>query len=186
MEPIFKYNPHHSIKSLVLTLGVIFLSSFKFNSPNINQELDYSLHAKYIYHFTKYFEWPTEKESGSFIIGIYGNKDLYGELKKISELKKINNRNIVVVDLSLEDDPSNCQMVFIGRASLINIDKIMLKIGNKPIMVLGDKMGYSKRGLDVNFIIKDDLLRFELSASALESKKIKTAKEIKSLALAVK
>ncbi len=170
------------LKALVLT---IVLSSFV-SGLNDNQELDYSLHAKYMYHFTKYFEWSSDKESGPFIYGVIGNKELYNELKKISELKKINKRNIVVVELTSEDDPTNCHMLFVGRSALVNIDKIMLKIGSKPIMVLGDKMGYMKRGVDINFIIKDDLLRFELNASALDSKSIKIAKEMKALATSVK
>ena len=163
----------------------MILSSFA-RPINDTQELDYSLHAKYMYHFTKYFEWPTEKGTGSFIIGVYNNHEIYAELKKISEVKKINNRPILVVELTYDDDPTNCQMVFVGRPALATIDRLMLKMGGKPIMVLGDKMGYSRRGIDVNFIIKDDLLRFELSASALESKRIKIAKEMIALATAVK
>lgn len=163
----------------------ILLSSFT-NSVNDTQELDYSLHAKYMYHFTKYFEWPADKSTGSFIIGVYNNHEIYAELKKISEVKKFNNRNILVVELTYEDDPSNCQMIFVGRPALAFIDRIMLRIGGKPIMVLGDKMGYAKRGIDVNFIVKDDLLRFELGVTALESKKIKIAKEMIALATTVK
>jgi hypothetical protein len=160
------------------------MSSF-FSGLNDNQELDYTLHAKYMYHFTKYFDWSSDKESGPFIYGVIGNKELFNELKKISEVKKINNRNIVVVELNSDDDPSNCHMLFVGRSSLLSIDKIMLKIGSKQILILGDKMGYMKRGLDINFIVKDDLLRFELNISGIESKKIKIAKEIKALANSV-
>lgn len=151
--------------------------------PAQTVEADYSLHSKYMYHFTKYFEWPPERQSGPFIMGIYANQELYLSLKNIADKKKVNNRNLLVVALNPEEDPINCHMLFVGRPALRFLDKIILKTADKPIILLSDKMGYLRKGSDINFLIKDNQLRFELAAHSIESKHIKIANEIKALAL---
>lgn len=146
-------------------------------------ELDYSLHAKYIYHFTKYIEWPETQQSGPFIVGIYSNHDLYLELKKIADSKKVKGRSMLPIELSPEDDPANCSMVFIGRAAIKTMDRVVLKIGGRPVIVMGDKAGLTYKGVEINFLVRDDMLRFEIEPTALDNKKIKIANELKRLAL---
>src|SRR5687768_9221554 len=44
----------------------------------------YAVHANIIYHFTKYINWPDDKKTGEFVIGVVGDTPLYDELKNFT------------------------------------------------------------------------------------------------------
>ncbi|MEF8811700.1 MAG: YfiR family protein, partial [Bacteroidales bacterium] len=45
--------------------------------------------AKFIYNFTKFFEWSQSGQSGDFVIGVLGSNDIYQELEDFTEGKKV-------------------------------------------------------------------------------------------------
>ena len=73
----------YKIKGLVF----IFLL-FSVSSVHAQQEKNYAVYANIIYRFTKYIDWPAEKKSGDFIIGVVGDTPLMEELKKVLLIKK--------------------------------------------------------------------------------------------------
>src|SRR5688500_10416091 len=56
--------------------------------------MDYAVHANIIYHFTKYIDWPEDKKSGDFVIGVIGDTPLFNELKKIISNKTAGSQKI--------------------------------------------------------------------------------------------
>jgi hypothetical protein len=59
-------------------------------------ETDYTIQATIIYRFTKYIDWPANKKSGDFIIGIVGDSPLYDDLKSFIGNKTVGSQKIVV------------------------------------------------------------------------------------------
>src|SRR6185503_208611 len=64
--------------------------------PAHAQRNPYAIHANIVYHFTKYINWPEDKKTGDFIIGIVGDSPLYEELKSFVANKMAGNQKIVV------------------------------------------------------------------------------------------
>src|SRR4051812_29283167 len=60
----------------------------------------YAIHANIIYRFTKYINWPDDKKSGDFIIGVVGETPLYEELKNFTSNKSVAGQPIVVKKFS--------------------------------------------------------------------------------------
>src|SRR5689334_23009706 len=56
----------------------------------------YAVHANIIYHFTKYINWPADKKTGEFVIGVVGDTPLYDELKNITSKRSAAGQPIVV------------------------------------------------------------------------------------------
>ncbi|MSQ78114.1 MAG: YfiR family protein [Flavobacteriaceae bacterium] len=168
----------HHLKLLVILVGMLMMAIPK---QAFCQELDYGIHAKYIYYFTKYVDWPADRKTGPFIIGIIGNPDLFEQLTKVTESKKVRNQQIIVINLTAETDPSNCNILFIGRIQSKLIDNYLLRIGGRPVLIVGEKQGFAKKGADINFTIRDEMLRFEMNVGNCKSKGLKVAGELEKL-----
>ncbi|MBL7918370.1 MAG: YfiR family protein, partial [Bacteroidia bacterium] len=69
------------VLSLFFTLG--------FQQPN-TFDTNARIKAVFIYNFTKYFEWPSNKKTGNFLIYIVGkNENLLNEIKALAARKKV-------------------------------------------------------------------------------------------------
>jgi len=64
------------------------------------QDIDYSFHAKYIYHFTKYIDWPANKKGGEFVIAIVGQSPANKAIKEFFNGKKVGAQTVVVKELA--------------------------------------------------------------------------------------
>ncbi len=147
------------------------------------QEIDYTLHAKFIYHFTKYIEWPEDRRTGNFVVGIAGNEDVYAAMDRIAQLKKIKGQKLVVLRIKNTDDPSNCHILFVGRGRNAALPGFVLKTGNKPVLIITERTGSIRQGSDINFVINDNNLNFELNSTGATGKKMSVSSELKNIAL---
>src|SRR5688572_27340536 len=94
--------------------GLLIIIFLQFSSQlSAQQETNYAVHANIIYHFTKYINWPANKKSGDFIIGITGESDLYDELKSSTAGKTVNGQKIVIRHFSPSSSSFNCHILFV-------------------------------------------------------------------------
>src|SRR5436305_1196416 len=63
-------------------------------------EINYAVYANIIYRFTKYIDWPDDKKSGDFVIGIVGKSPVYNELISFTANKMVGNQKIVIKKMS--------------------------------------------------------------------------------------
>ncbi len=67
---------------VVLILPILLLSLFDARAQNA-----YAVHANIIYRFTNYINWPDDKKTGEFIIGVVGETPLFDELQNFTSKK---------------------------------------------------------------------------------------------------
>ncbi len=147
------------------------------------QEIDYTLHAKFLYHFTKYVEWPEDRRAGNFVVGITGNDELYNTMTRMAQVKKIKGQTMVVLRVKNTDDPSNCHILFVGKSKNAALPGFVLKIGNKSVLVITERTGSIRQGSDINFVINNNNLNFELNSTGASGKRMAVSSELRNLAL---
>ena len=148
-----------------------------------SQDNNYRVHAVFLYNFTKYVQWPTESQSGDFVIGVVGNSAIYDELMRITAGKTTGSQKIVVTKFKSADAIVNCHMLFIPADQ--NFEKVQAKVAGKPVLLISEKPGLAQKGSNINFVIKDNKWRFELNENATRSAGLKVATEVSKLAIAV-
>ena len=67
LKRVFKWR----LKTLLI-LPVLVFSLFQAWAQNV-----YAVHANIIYRFTKYINWPDDRKTGDFVIGVVGDTPLY-------------------------------------------------------------------------------------------------------------
>ena len=75
----------------------------------------YAVHANIIYHFTKYINWPDDKKTGEFVIGVVGDTPLYEELMNLTSKRSEAGQPIVIKRFAANASLYNCHILFVAE-----------------------------------------------------------------------
>ena len=170
-------------KTITYLLGIslLFCSSFRFISKP--EELNYKMHAMFIYHFTKYINWPEKETNEDFVIGIIGQTPLKDELISITKSKNINNKKVGIKQIKENsEDLKRCQIIFIAENESKSINNVIAITEKSAVLVITEKSGMLKKGAAINFLVIDEKLRFEISKTKLAQHNLKVSNELLKLA----
>lgn len=149
-------------------------------------ETDYTVHANIIYRITKYIDWPEDKKSGDFIIGIVGESPLHDNLKSFVANKTVVNQKIIIRKYSSSLKTFDCQMLFICENESPNIKKIANRTAGIPVLLISEDEGLARKGSCINFVIADDRLKLEINKNNIEQRHLNIATELLGLGTVVK
>jgi hypothetical protein len=146
----------------------------------------YAIHANIIYRFTKYINWPDDKKTGDFVIGVVGDTPLYEELKEFTSNKTAAGQRIVVKKFSASATSFNCHILFISDEESESIKRIAAYTAGTPTLLVSESEGVTRKGSCINFVLVDDHLKLEISKANIEKRKLDIATELLSLGIIVK
>lgn len=168
-----------------LILSMFFMLMLAPNRLKAQQDIDYTFYPKYVYHFTKYIDWPANKKTGDFVIAIVGESDATKALKQFFVGKKVGNQNIVVKYMHSDADFTGVHIVFVSSKSSSQLSGIASRVSAAKALLVSEKEGFARKGADISFFIKDEKLKFEINKSVIENKGLKIATELIKLAVVV-
>lgn len=138
------------------------------------QDADYKAYTLFLYNFMKYIEWPEHSED--FVIGVIGDSPIIKELTSLSASKKIRGKKIVIKIIFTAEESVGCSMVYIPSARSSLLKSISEKIKGKAILVVAEREGLARKGAAISFVVDDDdVLKFDINKSVLESQSLKIA-----------
>ncbi len=156
---------------------IVLVSPF-FNGKAQNT-MDYSVHANIIYHFTKYIDWPANRKSGDFIIGVVGETLLFDELKKIIANKKSwGTKKIVIKHFSPSQTSYDCQILFLNEEEGGSLKKIALRTENNSVLLVCEEEGAASKGACISFSIVSDRLKLEINKNNIDQRNLSIANEL--------
>jgi len=150
------------------------------------RETDYTIYANIIYRITKYIDWPNNKKSGDFIIGVVGESPLYNELKTLSVNKNVGNQKIIVTKLSPSASTYNCHILFISEDESSSLKRIAILTAGAPILIMSESGGLARKGSCINFITVDERLKLEINKGNVEERNLRIASELLELGIIIK
>jgi hypothetical protein len=124
---------------------------------------DEKFKAIFIYNFTKYIEWPKEKESSEFVITVVGNNALVPELKNIAGRMKAGVKPIVIKHTEITSAIPETNIVFISKEKTNDLPAIIESLNSRNILLIAEKSNACTLGASLNFIMKNGNLNFEVS-----------------------
>jgi hypothetical protein len=170
--------------SLLLLLLFFVLCGYRTGVSKEN--LNYAVHARFVYHFVKYLNWPQPSKGNAkepFILGVWGNKPMLTELTQACAGKKIEDRPLEVRSVNQIAEAEKCELVFLAEKEHDQLESLAKAVYNEPVVIVSEYPGSIAQGADINFVIREDRLRFELNPSRLQRKSIQIAGELKRLAI---
>jgi hypothetical protein len=135
----------------------------------------------YMYNFTKMIEWPANKKSGSFIIGIVGKGDVNKYAKTMLNGKMVGSQKIVVKEFSSVSAASGCHILFLTSSKLSEFSSALSKAKSMNALLITDKSGYGKKGAAINFLMVGSKLNFEINNTTINASKLKASSKLAQL-----
>jgi hypothetical protein len=148
------------------------------------QTQSYQLHSVFMYSFTRYVQWPDDRNTGDFKILVVGESPIVSELQKMAETKKVGSRAIVVQEAAKVTGNETNHIIFISAAKSALLAEVLAKVGS-GVLVVTEKEGLGSKGSAINFVMKDGKLAFELNQNALNKQGLKASTELIRLAVVI-
>ncbi len=167
------------IKQYVLILCLLGLSAFR------SYAQEYQYHKVYIYNFTKYIQWPSQLQSGDFVIGIYGKSQMLNELKSMAANRTVGAQKIIIKEVSSFEEAVSCHVLFVPSNKSHFYTDLKSRLDNKPILIITEKDGLAKLGSSINFVLVDGKLKYELNKTSLDKSGLKVMPDLLKLAILV-
>lgn len=159
--------------------------SLRFQQPS-NFDTNSKIKAVFLYNFTRYFEWPSAKKEGNFIIYVVGKNDnLISELKGLSGKKKVGNQEIEIKHSLTFDANISSQIIYLLNDAGKSVSDVASKNKNKGGLVVSESLGACKQGSSINFVVVDNKLKFEYHKNNAVKSGLKTNDDFKALAINV-
>lgn len=130
---------------------------------------EYQLKAAFIYNFVQFVEWP----AGTFpdghtplVLATVGDDPFQGALDKAVGGKTVGGRPLAVKHFARVADVQGCQVLFIGTGQEEQLAAVLQRLGNAPVLTVGESDGFVRGGGMVRFYEEDNRLRFEVNPNA--------------------
>lgn len=146
---------------------------------------EYKIKAAFIYNFTYFVEWSDTNKSPEFIIGIVGKSEIIEPFQEISKKKKVKGKKIVVKVFNENEDITPCDVLFIPKSKESKTHEVLNKSPKKNTLIITETNGWRMDEADINFVIIDDQVKFEVSKKTLEKKNLKFSSQLLKLAIMV-
>lgn len=146
-------------KVIVILLAVFSLTNVQSKAGEIEK-----YKSLFTINFIRYVGWPEESKQGDFVIGVMKNSLLASELKSQTVGKKFGFQNIVVKEFNTINEVSDCQILYVSQGFSFsrNATELKSRVGKNTLIISEDNGAISK-GSIINFVVVDDLLKFEVS-----------------------
>lgn len=166
-----------------LVVFVVITSSFGFVQTF---DTNAKIKAVFLYNFTRYFEWPSAKKAGNFIIQVVGkNEALIKELTKMAESKTVGSQKMEIINTPAFDAKTKPHMLFLLPDVSKSLGEATAKLKGKGALIICENAGAAKGGAAINFVIIENKQKFEYSKNSAVKAGLKTSEDFKALAIAV-
>ncbi|CAE7410429.1 unnamed protein product [Symbiodinium microadriaticum] len=135
--------------------------------------------ALFLMKFCEYIEWPGG--NGNLVIGVMDSDDVGNELLTFASQKD----NIQVKRISSANEAAQCNIVFVSGSAKKNLGSIAQRIGSNSTLLVADDEKKMDEGADIGFFLEDNKLRFVISKSNIESKKMLPSSKLLALGKAI-
>lgn len=150
---------------------------------------EYQVKALFLLNFTRYVEWPDEAfatDDSPFVIGIAGQDPFDENLLRLVRDRVVNGRPIEVRNVDGPAEIRACHLLFIGLSERTRIEEILGHTGNRHMLTVGETPGFLERGGGINFMMRDDHVRFEINLHATRESNLRVRSQLLRVAEAVK
>jgi hypothetical protein len=162
----------------------LFVATFLNNFESHAQISVANAQAIFIYNFTRMVDWPESYRSGDFIIGVLGNCELQGTITDYTNNKKTGNQNIVIKKFASVEDITKCHILFVPFSKNKLLPDVANKLNGHSTLLIAERSGAIEAGAGINFILKDDKLKFEVRTANITKYGLKTHSNLESMGIA--
>ena len=143
-------------RRLLIVLPVVLCALFR---PVLANDLQAKVQAAYVFHLTRFVDWPALPES-EIRICVVGADTLAGLITELSG-REVKDRSLRVM-VDLVPDPAICQVLFIGPGER-HAAELLARVRGRPVLTVSDEAEFARHGGMVGFYMEGGKLRLEVN-----------------------
>lgn len=178
------------IRPRVLWLLAVIVLALYANAPAGAAPLkEKQLKAAYLYNILKFVEWPATTDEDArvpFSIGIMHDDVLRQELEVIVKGRRINGRDIVIVDVTTVEQAGAVHLLFVPAGQESQFSSMQPQLRELPILDVGESARFASIGGTIRLTQVGDKLRFEINMTPAERAGLKISVQLQKLAALVR
>ena len=150
-----------------------------------NAESPYDVKAAFLYHFTRYLQWPAESKPEAFTIVVLGDSEVVAPLRRIAEIKTVGTLPIRVRQCARVEEVGHPRILFVSESATSLIPQVLERTRGADILTVGEASGPKARGLAVNFVLRGGSVKFQIDEGVLREARIQASSQLLRLAILV-
>jgi hypothetical protein len=87
---------------------------------------------------------------------------------------------------ALSGELSTCHLVFVGAGDPRAFSRVVERLRDRPVLIVGEAPRAAGRGAAVNFVVEASRIRFEINPDAAERRGLRVSSKLLSLARLVR
>jgi hypothetical protein len=170
--------------SHALVLGALLATAGRGQQVN-----EYQMKAAYIYNFAKFVEWPEhtfKSDTDPMAICVLGEHTLFRTLEEALNGETIEDRKLIVHEVSDVQQALACHILFIGSSDLKYLRSVLRDLKTTGILTVGEAENFTAEGGVANFTLEGNKVRIEININAAGRQKLRISPKLLSLAQIVK
>jgi hypothetical protein len=154
-----------------------------------SESLEYAVKAAYLSKFGLYVQWPNaafSSPSSVLNLCVAGEDPFAAALDKAAADQRIGDRAITVRRLKTVGRESGCHILYIGGSDARQTSQVIDTVRGSGVLTVSDTRGTAMAGAIINFVIKDNRVRFDIDEEAAAQNGLAISSKLLNLALNIK
>lgn len=169
-----------------LWLGLAWLAAMCCAGGVRGQGLEHAVKATFLYKFAGFVEWPESafESSGSpFVLCIAGNDAVAKLIDQAAAGQAYGTHPIEVRHVAHPTAIATCHMLYVAGLSGDATEAYLQAAKGKPILTVTDGAAARRTQGMINFVLRDNRVRFEIDLDLAASHRIVVSSKLASLAI---
>lgn len=145
-----------------------------------NAELEAKVKAAFLFNFAKFATWPGLQSDEALEVCVADDAEMSRVLADTVRGKEIDGRMVATREVSAGDEVSGCEILYLGGPG-DGRDELSAARG-RPILTVGHDDGFLAAGGAINFVLRENRMRFQVNRSAVAESGLALSSKLLSLA----
>ena len=130
---------------------------------------EHEVEAAFLYHFTKYIEWPPQvfaSAQSSIVLGFLGSDPFRGAVEEVIEGRLVDGRSLLWRRFDQPPKGGEGHVLFIGSDDEARMKQALARLRTEPVLTVGDSEAFGRAGGIVWFRVTGNRVRFAINIDA--------------------
>lgn len=166
-------------------------------SPAPPAASEYEVKAEFLHRFAQFVTWPPEAfapaegappaaDDAPLTIGVLGSDPFGAVLDAAVAEARVGGRRFAVRRFKTLAELQPCHILFVAASEEPRLPAVLERLRETPTLTVGESRRFARRGGVIGFVLVENRLRFEISATAAERARLKVSSQLLRLAAAVR
>jgi hypothetical protein len=172
---------------LILSLVLIWLPlAASDDRAQEAQPTEYQIKSAFLFNFAMFVEWPERAfaaRTSPFVIGVLGENPFHDDLARTVQNKKIDDHPLLVREILLLTEATNCHLLFISASEKKRWPEIFQSLQGTSVLTVSEVDRFTQSGGMINFVLQGTKIRFQINKDAATAAGLKVSSKLMNLSV---